>query len=673
MRRRRRWRRGARPLLATAALAAVLSLVVAVLDHCSGGGHAPERPPTPAPPPVSAFVFSQAFIGQGAYASAPVRKNLDDGLLNGFTFWHPADAGLQQFLSQNRASTIFTMSAATKVEGLSADEIEAQRQAVVKLRDAAGVSISWNLMEEWDQGGGRWVPQGRPSYTGLSRRDARAAFTSYYLDASPPLATYLLQAPGQRGLPLVAQTDYPMNAFYAFPMGVDVCLLERGIDELGDLSTGIAFVRGAARQFGKGWGIDLSLWRTGNGSATQFDARGALAGGWSPSYVRRHLYVSYMSGARPLQLEPVGYYGADGQLNPLGQVVREFADFALRRHAGAGAPAASTAIMIPYDSGFDPKHWISQADAVWYGDIPYSDGDHMLENLLKIAYPDHELHGLAPGAPFADGAGAPKPAAFKRYLQGGGDPRPFEPMGSTRWGDGLDVIADNAALATLQQYKLVVLAGEVAIDGRLRDALRSYVQDGGTVVANAKQVTADDEPLLGVRLSGDEATGQRSTWVADGASYDEPAFTATRVTPITASVLAKGDGDVPLVTSQPLGRGRVILTTPHMLQSSAKDQLLRVGIRLLDDLIAADAIAQVSGAPIEYVVGRSPDAMLVTLVNNSGTTWNGTVSFASPPPRFALKEYVSDADVPNAGPDGKAAIAASVAPYDLKVYALETR
>src|SRR5678809_1078162 len=48
------------------------------------------------------------------------------------------------------------------------------------------------------------------------------------------------------------------SALDAYEWGADVGLLERGVDELGDVATGIAFMRGAGRQYDRPWGIDLS-------------------------------------------------------------------------------------------------------------------------------------------------------------------------------------------------------------------------------------------------------------------------------------------------------------------------------------------------------------------------------------------------------------------------------
>ena len=241
---------------------------------------------------------------------------------------------------------------------------------------------------------------------------------------------------------------------YAYEMGVDIALLERSIDELSDLSTGLAFVRGSSRQYDRRWGIDISTWRTSNNMATEFTGSGVFLGGWSPSYIRRHLYISFMSGAHVINIEPTLYYHSDGRLNPFGQMTKEFGDFALRRHTDVGRPVVPMALMLNFHHGFDAKHNLyNQYDAVWYGDIPYSTGDFMINNFWKEAYPGHWLHGLTPGAPFADGSGNPDATRFQQYLSAGGDPRPYEPMGSTRWGDNIDVILNNASLATLRHTR----------------------------------------------------------------------------------------------------------------------------------------------------------------------------------------------------------------------------
>jgi hypothetical protein len=531
--------------------------------------------------------------------------------------------------------------------------------------------MGWNLMIEWDQGGGRWVPNGRPRYSGLTRPQAYSVFTNYYLNDSPPLGTYLQQPRSERACPLIAQTDYPANVAYAYAMGADIALLERSIDELSDISTGVAFVRGSSRQYDRKWGIDISTWRTSNNMATTFDSNGVLLGGWSPSYLRRHLYLSFMSGAHIVNLEPSLYYYSDGRLNPFGQMIKDFGDFSFRRHADVGRPVVPMALLVDFYHGFDPKHWLyNQYDAVWYGDIPYAPGDFMINNFLKVAYPDHAQHGLTPNAPFLNSSGAPDATKFQQYLASGGDPRPYEPMTSTRWGDNLDVILSNASLTTLRQYKVIALLGDVPVDTNLASALQTWVQEGGVLVANTKQVTSAFEGLFGVTRTQTMRTATTSTWVADNTNYTEPSFDYQVVTPVTATVLARAGQDA-VITSNTVGLGKAILTTPSYLQSTDRTRLLNIGTRLVDSLHGSYLPAKVSGPPVEYVVNQAPGKVIVTLVNNSGSTWTGNIAMTAQGTVTAVREYIADTNATYSASGSAVTVSGQVEPYDIRVYAVE--
>ena len=242
------------------------------------------------------FFLSNEFYGPRGYSYPEVGWNFDNGMANMLALWPPADAGMFNVITSRNTGFNLYMQGASHVKGDSAATIASQSQSAAGICASAGKDKSlWSLMIEWDQGGGAWVPNGRPRYLGLTRTQAYSHFTGYYLNNSPPLGTYLAQPTAERGCRLASVSHAP-NAFYAFHMGVDVGLLERVIDELGDTSTGLAFMRGAGRLYGRPWGIDISLWRTSADSATEFNSSGRLIGGWSPSYVRRHLYVAYMGG-----------------------------------------------------------------------------------------------------------------------------------------------------------------------------------------------------------------------------------------------------------------------------------------------------------------------------------------------------------------------------------------
>jgi hypothetical protein len=619
------------------------------------------------------FDFYHEFHGQQAWTNPEAAANLRSGMANGVSFQPPLEGPVVE-LVRSRGVNLMADPLLRLRRDLSVTAFDGQRQMMEQVAGQLGGNrMLWNLMPEWDQSGGSWVPDGRPQYTGLPRAQAYTRFFDYYLKNYPGLAFHRDQPAAARKYWLTSITDHSPNAVYAYEMGADICVLERGIDELGDISTGIAFVRGAARQYDRQWGIDVATFRTGNNMATRFDERGTLVGGWSPSYLKRHNYLAYMAGAHVLRNQATVYYNSAGQLNPFGRMTQEFADFALRRHADVGRPRVTMGLLVDHYSGFDPKHWIyNQWDAVWYQDIPYSDGDRMINNFLRLAYPDHWLHGQTPGAPFNDAAGKADEAAFQSFLARGGDPRPYEPMGTTRYGHSLEVITDRVRLEAMRAYPVIVMLGNVPVDGRLREELRTWVAEGGTLVTSTSQQAGFDESFLGARpATFASRSGNWSTWIADWSTYREGTYVYTPLTATTATVIAYGENYQPLITMNRVGKGRVILSGAPYIQTAAKDRILAIGTRLFDWLAAQNTVAVIEGEPVEYIVNEAPGRVIVTVVNNSGSEWTGTIVVSGAGAVTSVREYVGDGDAGWLSIGGKIRVAGTVPAYDVRVFAVE--
>jgi hypothetical protein len=161
------------------------------------------------------------------------------------------------------------------------------------------------------------------------------------------------------------------NVHYAYEWGLDAVLLERAIDDMGDIATGMAFMRGAGTQYNKPWGMDLSTWRTSANSSTTYDqATGRQTGGFSAGYLKRHLYIAYMSGANLIHMEPTVLRYPDNSLNPTGTVQQNFANFAAA-HPTRGQAVAPIALMLDYYHGFVPNTG-STVNSVWYLRLGYS-------------------------------------------------------------------------------------------------------------------------------------------------------------------------------------------------------------------------------------------------------------------------------------------------------------
>lgn len=610
------------------------------------------------------FLYDCEFYGVNSW-NGQGQQYAQNHLFSSFSLFPPLNDAMKSFINGYNLGLTLMINRDFENHTAPFTPIETQLSLIrsvgdyAKAKGADGYKIWCNPMLEWDQWGGAWASS-RPHYGGMTREQAYAAFMNYYRNTWQ-YSKYGLSPADRNGCKISCVTDYPCNTAYAYEMGVDMVLIERSIDELSCISVGMPFVRGLSRQYNKNWGIDISGWRTSTNSATSFDASGKLLGGWSPSYYMRISYIGYMGGAHNVFNEAVAGYYNGSQITPLGKMSQEFYNFT-NRHKDIGTTVVNTALMLDYHCGFDPKHWIyCQGNTVWYGEMPYCEGDYMINNFLKIAYPDHWLHGLTPGLQ----------GDYATYVRNGGDPRPYEPMSKTRYGDNLDIVYDNASTATLSKYKTVILLGDVPIDNNLRPKLQQYVQNGGILVVNARQVTAADEALLGVTLSTTTATGTSAKWLSDGVVSTESPFTYTKVTPTTATVIANNNASDPLITSNKVGNGTVIFAAPHYLQNSGRSALLNIGVKLFDTLDAKFTIAQISGPAVEYIVNRGAGKTIVTLVNNSGSVWTGTIKLDKPQGAYTVKEWRSDQSLSATESSGKLTISASVPIYEVRVYALE--
>ena len=516
--------------------------------------------------------------------------------------------------------------------------------------------------------------------TSLIRQAYYAAFMKYYTQTLQPIGKYIGMTRTQRGVTLEGMTDYAKSTHYAYDWGLDCQLLERAIDELGDIQTGISFIRGAARQYSRCWGIDISEFRVAGDGATSFSNTMRLTNGWSPSYLKRHMYISYMNGAHAVYMEPADYY-TNGQLNPLGQTLREFGNFALIRHPDVGTTVVPMAMMLDFSHGFEPKFgYYVQSDDVWNQDLPYQDGDYMTYNMLNTLFPGFRMHGRTPNAPWGepDQSGKRNTQGYLDFLAKGGDPRPYEPIAPSRWGDQFDVILNNASADTLAKYKVITLVGNIVISDTLRPRLQQWVQNGGTLVVTGKQVTKSDQSLLGVTLTGEARQGGDAQWLADQTRYTEPAYTYTVVTPTSAAVIARNSAGDPLITKNSVGAGTVYFATPDYMQSNDKNtalgsettQLLNIGVRLLDTLITPLIPVQVQGQPILYTVNQGPDKTVILLSNNTGNTWSGELSVKKPSGSYTVQEWTTDTLAASRDKNGQVTITASVPPYDLRIYAI---
>jgi hypothetical protein len=542
----------------------------------------------------------------------------------------------------------------------------------------------WQILTE-DDSAGVGHPQDLMKARPRTHQEARQLLDAHVEDALKVAS----QAPGATYLGLCGYASTPH--VYA-RHGVHCTLLERANDDVEDLTTGIAFCRGAARQYGRDWGIDLSLW-------------------WGPiygcvqdlpaSYHRRHFYISYFSGARAYRIEG-GTMFLDQQrkgLSVYGEALREFGRFALNHDPGE--PETPVAILLPQDHGWiTPPYWQTTRDAWNLARIPYRPGDRGIDGFWAAAFPGSVFamepfpfgryeRDDPPASPFAlscvtpafapspeDVYCAPDPIPFGTYetrdsaredmLNKKTDPSPYRPMADSRWGDIFDVLLCDASQEVLQRYPLLIILGPVSLNPDLKARLKAYVQAGGQLVWAAGVFTPQDEDMTGIELAPEFRAGRAWVWEKGQPVHEAFHYLSARVKEDTG-VLAQTPGGDPLVVSHTLGKGKVYSCTVPWYES-AHQSLCGAALCLLDETIGQVQPVSVEGLPVEWLSTRGEKQRTVLVANHSGEKWEGSIKVNRHDRRLdRCTELLGDEQVDYLSSDEECQVNLRIPPYDLRI------
>ncbi len=474
--------------------------------------------------------------------------------------------------------------------------------------------------------------------------------------------------------------------------GVECIIVERANDDIEDLQTAVAFARGAARQYGVRWGIDLSLW-------------------WGPIYgcvhdlpaslYKRHLYLSHFSGSEVYRIE-----GGDILLPAPGKVTRvaqAIAEFAARvQGLDTGVPEVPVAVMLEPDHGWmTPPYWRT-TNGLWnYARLPYRPGDQGIDGFFGAAFPgniyamdafpfgayekneppaspyalscitpefaptpDKEYHAEAP-VPF--GRFESRDAAREALYAENTDPSPYRAMGDSRWGDIFDVLTTEAGAESMKQYPVLVLLGRVGLDDALLERLDDYVQSGGVLVCAAGVAGPEHGALCGIEMTPELRTGRAWQWKEEDAVHE--AFRYVPAVPADETeVLAEAPAGAPLAVVRSLGRGRVYTCLVPWYESGHKP-LSGVALRLFDEVFGAVQPVTVQGLPVEWCSARGAGQRTVVVANHDLAPWSGRVTVRALDATLnTCVDIVTGTPVEfTRGPDGAATAALAVPAYDVRV------
>ena len=377
----------------------------------------------------------------------------------------------------------------------------------------------------------------------------------------------------------------------------------------------IAFTRGAARQFGG----SFFYYHAPNfgDTATTFTKQQNFAGpdffyhsrygptmGPSLSWYRKSYYLYYMAGASAIYLEQGGdqfFKPGPGdhpfQLNPLGRITDEFVRF-VEKHPERGTPYTPVAFLLDPAHGFemtDYPHWpfeVSQIDR----------GDRALRELFGVAYyPGLVVEG--------------EPAVADR-----------QPFVSGVFGDIFDVLTaaevqgSRSKMQTLlPSYRAVVVGGRIDWSAEWIQRISDYVRNGGTLVVNAAQIKKLPEQLLGVRLLNDTGEAHNARCLFPN---EEPqdlkgqVFRYEKVELKGATPLITVPTGNPLVTINKVGKGSVVfVAVPDLLGED--ERMTPLAAHMLAHVFADATPLKVTG-DVEYLINRTANGWVVTLLNNNG-------------------------------------------------------
>lgn len=275
---------------------------------------------------------------------------------------------------------------------------------------------------------------------------------------------------------------YSMNGHhcwhhYAGAEGATVLASEIG-ENIHGYQLHMAMNRGAAKQYNLPWAIDFSSWHGAGildySTHAVWPGYSSIQNGHSTSLVERSMLMSYMAGADAVVAEAGGtiaFYEektADGTygLTPYGEVFQQLNAFA-KAH-GRGIAYTPVAILLNRYHGMDRQPGEQKA----FGKFAYNDGDRSTFDLIEKIWPGTfsvEKNGNEVGT-----------------------------MVNSAFPDMFDFLLQDAPLDLLKTYKVVLLSGTVTLSEAERNALKTYAEQGGTVLVDADNFTSFSLGPVGV-------------------------------------------------------------------------------------------------------------------------------------------------------------------------------
>lgn len=356
---------------------------------------------------------------------------------------------------------------------------------------------------------------------------------------------------------------------YAAEFGASVVSTEIG-EKLNNYQLHTAFVRGAGRQYHLPWGIDFSMWHDGKmynpNNYEHWNTSNNEKTGHSLNLLERSLVAGYMSGANSVVPEAGGamsLYGKDDDkdgyldLTEYGKTVRKVYQFTEK--IDRGTAFAPVGVVLDYYhgsyAGIKGNGWFSTDEQQYkFGEsarknpsntFKYTKADQMTEKLAQLIW------GTNAWVSGNKRAGYDEKEAM---------------VNNSAYGDSFDILLDNASLATLKSYPVLVLSGNISLTADQIQMYKQYVNDGGTLILN-------------------------KAYTSIFPAFDE---------------------------NMPYGDGEVIVYGDADYSLSGLDTILQEQIAKYQPVNVS-----ATGNDIQYMTSMKDNKLYVTLINNAGVTKEG--------------------------------------------------
>lgn len=446
-----------------------------------------------------------------------------------------------------------------------------------------------------------------------------------------------------------------------------------------EYQVGIAFVRGASKQFNGLWGIDSAQYHPNGDSPTYYDAEGRQRNGFTPSLMLRNWMTTFLSGGNFLHEQTSGLthwiYNekSDFRLSPCGDCAAKFADFALRRHSNRGQPYVPCALMLNYYHGYDHARGIyGDSPFVWNGKIPFTNEDANIDNFLDMFFPNHNA-----GAGWCDkvfNLEVPWKSMQEQLemLKNGVDMRPYEEhrLVNSPFGDSLDVILDNADSETLDRYKIIFLGGEQELSEEQGNRLLSYVDRGGTLVTSIKQIPGTVISALGINVNESKWDYDITRCLADNEEFGDMRYAYSIAEIQNARILGVNHLDVPLIWEVSRGKGKIVLTAIPYSQDFSGTELMPLYKHIFSKYIDDVIIVKTNPASLQTIMTKGEDFYIIAAINNYRTPWQGSLTIKKPVNfngKVKAEDIWNEEGVSVNEDNGQFVINTSIDPFEFKV------